>query len=378
MVISIKDGIKLVGISIVCFCAVFVCTFFLNYYCDASALGDTVGEQYKVLYDAQIATSKLVCVITGGVLCLIAVGMLAFYIMLFVDGNRKRFGLLKALGYSNGRIAVSFWVFGLSVGIGALLGFCAGWAIMPLIYKELTLDGMPEVVPQFRFWLFVVLVIMPSAVFSLLSCGYAALTLRQNVGDMLKNNGRAKAVKRVSDRERSFPVEMALSVLRSKKSTVFFIAFSCFCFSAMVQMGASMRTLSSVTMGVMILSIGIVLAITAMIMAVTTVINANARNISLMKAFGYSTFERIAILLVGYVPFALLGFGVGTVYQYGLLRLMMDLVYVNVPNMPEYSFDVAAFFITLGAFIAAYVAVMGFYSFKISRVSVKKTMRVDD
>ena len=78
MVISFKDGLKLFGIIIVVFCAVFVCTFFLNFYLDAVAIEDTVLPEQRALYDAQIATAKVVCGISGGFLALIAVVMVVF------------------------------------------------------------------------------------------------------------------------------------------------------------------------------------------------------------------------------------------------------------------------------------------------------------
>ena len=42
MIVGIKDGVKLVGMIVVSFCAVFVCTFFLNFYVDALAIADAV------------------------------------------------------------------------------------------------------------------------------------------------------------------------------------------------------------------------------------------------------------------------------------------------------------------------------------------------
>ncbi len=59
MVISLKDGVKLIGISVICFCAVFVCTFFINYYIDASAVAPNVTEGMKAVYKGQLATAKI-------------------------------------------------------------------------------------------------------------------------------------------------------------------------------------------------------------------------------------------------------------------------------------------------------------------------------
>ena len=42
MIIGIKDEIKLIGISIIACCAVFVCTLFLNYNIDLATATDGV------------------------------------------------------------------------------------------------------------------------------------------------------------------------------------------------------------------------------------------------------------------------------------------------------------------------------------------------
>lgn len=149
MIVSLKDSLKLIGISIVCFCAVFVCTFFLNYYIDVLPLKDDVLPELMQLYTAQLATAKMTCGITGGFLSVIAVIMLLFYINLYIDQHRKTIGILKAMGYSNLKIAKSFLLFGLSVFLGCGSGFAIGWAFMPNIYKSLTIDGLPVVSPSF-------------------------------------------------------------------------------------------------------------------------------------------------------------------------------------------------------------------------------------
>lgn len=378
MVIGIKDGIKLVGISVVIFCAVFVCTFFWSFYIDATAIEGVITGEMKPLFDAQIAMSQFTCVISGGVLCLIAVVMTVFYIKLFINANKKRFGILKALGYSDGKIAAGFWVFGLSTFIGGALGYCAGLIAMPTIYRGLTVDGLPEVEIHFHVEVLLALVAAPTILFSALSCLYGKLSLRRNIVSMLKGGDQQKPAKRVGmDSKRGFISEMRRATLSSKKSVVFFVAFSCFCYSAMVQMGLSMNQLSSATMGVMILTIGAVLSVTSLVMAVTTVINANKGSIAVMKAFGYSSKQRALAVLLGYVPFAALGFALGTVYQHALLSVMVKVVFADVAGMPDYEFGVGEFFITLGSFIVLFTAAMAFYSYKISAVSTKEIMSTE-
>lgn len=376
MLIGVRDGIKLAGVSIVAFCAVFVCTFFLNFYIDVQSVEYAVTEQMRPLYDAQLAMARFTCAITGGFLGVIAAVMLAFYIKLYVDGNGERIGILKAMGYSDARIARGFWVFGLSVLIGAALGFCVGFAAMPAIYEKLTIEGLPKVAVRFNAWLPFALVVAPTAVLTAVACGYAYLSVRKPVMRLLRGKtDKPKKAGRTIKKDRPFAVQMSLSVLNAKKATVFFVAFACFCFSAMVQMGVSMYDLDSNTMGLMILLIGVVLAAVSVIMAVTTVVNGNAKSIALMRAFGYSDGQCALIVLGGYAPFALLGFAVGTAYQYGLLRIMLDLVFANVTEMPEYTFDVALMFIVFAVFSVAYAAVMGAYAVRLKRISVKTVMQ---
>ncbi len=381
MLVGIRDGIKLVGISIVAFCAVFVCAFFLNFYVDVQTVENAVTEQMRPLYEAQLATARFTCAITGGFLAVVAAVMLAFYIKLYVDGNGERIGILKALGYSDGRLALGFWVFGLSVLIGATAGLCVGYASMPAIYKQLTIDGLPNVPVRFNAWLPIALVIAPTALLTASACLYAYFYVRKPVmrllrgrTDITKKSDKHKKSSRTISKDGRFLLQMCFAVLRSKKASVFFVAFSCFCFSAMVQMGASMYDMDSGTMGLMILLIGVTLAAVSMIMAVTTVVNGNAASIALMRAFGYSDGQCALSVLGGYTPFALIGFIVGTAYQYGLLRIMVDLLFADVAEMPAYSYDVALTFIVFAVFAAAYAAVMGVYAVRLKRISIKAIM----
>ena len=59
--VTIKDTLKLFGISIVICCAAFVCTLFINYRIDLVNAKDTIsGEQAMKMYDAQLSTSTVV------------------------------------------------------------------------------------------------------------------------------------------------------------------------------------------------------------------------------------------------------------------------------------------------------------------------------
>ena len=94
----------------------------------------------------------------------------------------------------------------------------------------------------------------------------------------------------------------------------------------------------------------------------------------MMKVFGYSARECGKAVLSGYRPWAYLGFVLGTIYQYALLKLMVLVVFKDVEGVPDYKFDVPVMFITLGVFIVLYEAIMYAYTRKMEKLSVKEIM----
>ena len=72
MVISLKDAFKLAGVTIISFCAVFVCTFFISYYMDAAAIADKITDpQAQALYDAQMALRRVFGIDSRGYACVL-------------------------------------------------------------------------------------------------------------------------------------------------------------------------------------------------------------------------------------------------------------------------------------------------------------------
>ncbi len=379
MVVGFKDSFKLIGMTIVSFCAVLVCTFFLNFYLDAITLKGTFTDPQTVsLYNAQLATSKFTCAISGGCLGVIAVVMLVFYVKLYIDSHAAQLGILKATGYSNGKLSLRFAVFGLSVLLGTALGFGCGYALMPVIYDSLMIEGLPKLAITFHLELLFALVLAPAVVFAGLACLYARFALRRPVLEMMRGKSeKIKARKAKKEKERSFLTEMAFKTIAAKKSLAFFMAFACFCFAAMVQMSVSMLDLNpdSPAMGALILGIGVVLAVTTLLMAMTSLVRGNAKNVAMMKAFGYTRKECALSVFGAYRIFSAIGFAVGTIYQYGLLKVMVEVVYKNVQSVPDYTFNVPVFFITLAVFIVFHEAVMLFFTFRMDKISVKEVMQ---
>ena len=321
MLVGIKNAAKLIGISVITCCAVLVCTMFLNFYFDVRLIeSEITSELSMVFYHAQVSTAKVVCLVSGGCLLLTSVVMLIFYIKHYIDTNKKELGILKALGYSNFKIAKSFWVFGISAFTGTAIGFAGAFLIMPWFYALQNEDKMlPEITINFHLSILLYFVVLPTVCFSALSVYYAWYKLKKPVLLLLKDNlqiiSKTPKHKMEKNRELSFVEDLKRNTLKSKKALVFFIIFASFCFSAMTQMSFSMKDLSSEMMGVMMLVIGLVLAFTTLFLAITTVISGNTKTIAMMRVFGYSQKECCRAILGGYRPLSYLGFILGTGYQ---------------------------------------------------------------
>ena len=380
MLVGIKNASKLIGISIIACCAVLICTMFVNFYFDVRLIENEItSELSMIFYHAQVSTVKVVCLVSGGCMLLTAVVMLLFYIKHYIDTHKKELGILKALGYSNLKIAKNFWVFGISTFIGTAIGYAGAFLIMPRFYALQNEDKLlPEIAVNFHPSILFYFVVLPTVCFSALSVCYAWYKLKKPVLLLLKDHLQtaSKTPRRriEKNRELLFVEDLKRNTLKSKKALVFFIIFASFCFSAMTQMSFNMKDLSSEMMGVMMLVIGLVLAFTTLFLAITTVINGNTKTIAMMRVFGYSQKECCRAILGGYRPMSYIGFVIGTVYQYGLLRLMVDIVFKDFESVPEYKFDFPVMLISLVCFITIYEVLMYVYSEKIKKISVKEIM----
>lgn len=380
MLVGFKDAVKLIGVSIMTACAVLVCTMFLNFYFDLIRIESEISSETAMLfYNAQVSTIKVVCLVSGGCLLVTSLIMLIFYIKHYIDVRHKELGILKALGYSNIKIAKSFWVFGLSAFIGTSVGFAAAFALMPRFYELQNKDNIfPNITINFHPSILLYFVIIPTAAFSFIAVFYAFSRLKRPVLLLIKDNYEIENQKKkqIRDKDSSAPflADLRRNVLKTKKILVFFIVFASFCFSSMTQMSFSMKDLSSEMMGAMMLIIGLVLAFTSLFLAVTTVINGNKKTIAIMNAFGYSFQECSRAIMGVYRPLSYIGFVIGTLYQYALLRVMVDIVFKDVEGVPEYKFNFSMMLVSLAVFAVAYEVLMYIFSNKIKKISIKNIM----
>ena len=77
MIVDYKDTLKMAGILIVSFCAVFVCTLFLNYNLDLAGIkGEITAPASQAVYDALVMSGKVISGVAGGCLLLTTVVLL--------------------------------------------------------------------------------------------------------------------------------------------------------------------------------------------------------------------------------------------------------------------------------------------------------------
>ena len=373
--ISIKDIIKTIGIIVMTMCAVFISTLFLNYTIDLKGISDLITTpEMQSFYDAQVMTSKVVVGVTGGCLLLTTIVTLFFYIKIYIDNHKSELGILKVLGYSNFTISKKFSIFGLSAFIGTLLGYIIALLMMNYYYEVQLEDGyLPIFIPTYNIELLFYLVIIPTILFGILSIVYANYKLKKPALDLIKGSEKIKVKKIKDNDEKSFLKQLKTVTFKQKKSLVFFMGFSVFCFANLLQMGFSMDKLASPLMKWMMYIIGIVLSSVTMLLAMNTLIKNQKKNIGMMRVFGYQMSDCRKYILDSYRVVSYIGFALGTLYQYYLLKIMVEVVFKDI-EVPEYKFNFKAFFITLAIFTIVYELLIRYYSKKLNKIPIKEIM----
>ncbi len=381
MIVRPKDTVKLIGVLIMCACAVLVCALFLNFGIDFAKVKEHIsGAENLLLYDLIVSSGQMNSAVTGGALALTTLVMLIFYIKHYIDTHKPELGILKALGYSNWKIARGFWVFGLSVLAGAAIGFALAFAFMPAFYEVQLRDTiLPKPPLHFNPILVFYLILLPALVFAAIAVLYSFLKLKRPPLELIRGKAKVKTRKSRPGKHKDTPFlrDLAFDTLRSRKSLVFFVWLSAFVYAATVVMSFSISEVGgSGMMAVMMAVIGVVLAVTTIVLAVSTMVSANAKTIAMLRVFGYSERECAGAILNGYRPVTYVGFLIGTAYQHGLMLLMMELYFGNeVLALPDYEFNVRAFCVALVSFVALYEVFMFFYAKRIKRIPLKEVMQ---
>ncbi|MBP2619779.1 FtsX-like permease family protein [Streptococcus panodentis] len=378
MVISIKDVRKLLVVAVISFCAVLVSTLFANFYLDIQQLEvRELSAPALAYYDAQLLLAKFVSLISGGVLSLLALLMLFFYIKQFIDSHKEELGILKAFGYQNIQLAKHFWIFSFSVFIGSLLGFAASFVWMQDFYELRNQKSiLPNIDIHFHGELFLGFVLLPTILFAIVAIGYAAVQLNRPSLYLLKRieDSGAQPKRHRLQKERPFLKELSHANFYHRKMLIFFVLFSAFSFAAMMQLSFGMKDFIDGSIQMMMIGIGLALAASILLLSLGTLMQENKRALVLMKTFGYSQKECNHVILSKYRILAYIGFALGTLYQYMLMKLLLQFLAKDVAGVPDYTFNpkLCAFVFLL--FVIFYESLVRYHIQNLHRLSLKEIM----
>lgn len=371
--IRLKNVCKAFGGAIVIFCAAFIVYLFQSFRMDLLKLDSSqLSAAQKALYDAQITQSNMMLAIASGILGLFAVVTLFFSISNYIKDNQQNMGILKAMGYERKRIAIEFTKFATNAFLGSLLAVVAGVIFQPLFYQEMTKDAiLPDITPSFHPLLALLLLVLPGLIFGIAAYMIAFCKLSRKPLEMIKG-GKSTRTKRMKDKK-TFLQTLKYAMLKNHISLIIFVGFASLCFGATVQMSFSLDQLNASSFFFwMMFGIGLLLGVSILYLAFGFAYTENKEYVSLMKAYGYYDKEAIQTMYGGYVYVTIIGFIIGTVYQYGLICLMINLF--SETMQLEYTFSFSGLAYTLLIFVPVYLLINLYFYFKLKKLPIKEAL----
>jgi hypothetical protein len=379
--VDVKSVFKLISVMVITFVVVFICTTFISYPLDLRAIEYLVtsSEAQAAYLGAQVSLADVIITATVGLFGSIAALILMFSIRQFINENSAELGVLKALGYSENRLAIAFSKFGLSVFVGSVVGYLSAFLASPMFYGMLTSDyELPAaVVFAFRFDILLIMIAVPTLFFSALAVIYARLRLSKKPLDLIHRANETKVSKltlKLQNRgsKRSFLRELRSNILLNNLILIFFIGFAAFTFAAQVQTAFTVRQLLDNTLmtATFVIS-GLIVGSVTLLLALTFIIGKNKQYIAMLKAYGYSESECSKAMFGGYRIVTYVGFAIGTFYQFLFIAFIIARAFDNA----IVEFDIAGFFISLSVFVFAYELLMLFYKKRIASIPLREIMQ---
>ncbi len=379
--VNIKSEYRLVSVTIITFVVVFICTIFINYPLDLKEIEYlmTSSEMREAFLGVQVSLADVIIAATVGLFGSMAALILMFSIRQFINENSAELGVLKALGYSENRIAFDFSKFGLCVLAGSVLGYLLAYLASPAFYDMLTSDYVlpAEVVFRFRPDVFAVMIVMPTVSFSVLAVLYARLRLRKRPLALIIGEDEVKVGKRIrrlqsKEGNLTFLGELRRMTFFNNLILVFFVGFAAFVFAAQVQTAFTVRQLvdNALMTSTFIIS-GLVVGSATLLLALTFLVDKNKKHVALLKAYGYTEGECGKAMFGGYRMVTYIGFALGTCYQFLFIAFVIARAFDSV----AVTFDFVGLLVALPTFIVAYELLMLFYRRRMAKIPFKEIMQ---
>lgn len=369
--VRILDCLKAFGVILICFCVVFLETLFFSYHLDLKQLDSSLLTEAQLsFYEAQTSLCNMMHGISFGILGSFSLILLFFSIERYIEENRQNMGILKAMGYRRGEIAIHFVKYAIPTFIGCGLGYVVAFALGNLFYQAMNKDALiPEFDFQFHVFVFLGLLLIPTLLVGVFSILIAYIKLRHGPLEMMNGQRKKKEYKAGKEVD-SYLKQLRRTILKNHKLLLIFEGFAVICFSSTIQMSFTLKKSvdTSLFLFLMMFGIGILLGVTILFLAFKFIYQFNFRYLSIMKAYGYQNQECRYAIYSGYHYVSMIAFVIGTFYQMGIMIVMFKVFSQTIEI--QYRFDFLALLYALGIFLFVYILLFIFYYFKIKKIDL--------
>ena len=374
-IIQLKQLKQLSVVAVICACASFVATLFLNFWLDLRLLDfDQLSLLGQAYYRVQEKISQVVAGVSGLVLVVTALAMVLFYIHQFIEDQQTDLGILKAVGYARGQLARQFWIFGLYGLLGTLLGGLTAYTFLPHFYTTRNSAGLLTGLSLHLHWgLVLTMVLLTSLLLTAMAVGYAYHVLARPSLVLLKGRQTLRPPRKKGQQggRENFLSDLRASLFWRHKFLIFLVGFAAFCFAAMLQLALGLQDMMDVALQVMMIGIGLILSLSIFYLALLTLLSRHKDSVAILKAMGYSQRDCLSVTLHPYYGVVMLGFLLGSAYQFGIMRLILWLVVGQGSQMVDSGFNWVNFVLAGFLLVIVYIGFNVYFSRRLAQVPIK-------
>ena len=374
-IIQLKQLKQLSVVAVICACASFVATLFLNFWLDLRLLDfDQLSLLGQAYYRVQEKISQVVAGVSGLVLVVTALAMVLFYIHQFIEDHQTDLGILKAVGYARGQLARQFWIFGLYGLLGTLLGGLTAYTFLPHFYTTRNSAGLLTGLSLHLHWgLVLTMVLLTSLLLTAMAVGYAYHVLARPSLVLLKGRQTLRPPRKKGQQggRENFLSDLRASLFWRHKFLIFLVGFAAFCFAAMLQLALGLQDMMDVALQVMMIGIGLILSLSIFYLALLTLLSRHKDSVAILKAMGYSQRDCLSVTLHPYYGVVMLGFLLGSAYQFGIMRLILWLVVGQGSQMVDSGFNWVNFVLAGFFLVIVYTGFNVYFSRRLAQVPIK-------
>lgn len=342
--ITRKDFSRLTSLVIVSFTVAFVCSLFLNYLLDLTEFKKTFFDEMILMeLNSRETMARFTFMLTFIMLGVTTIFLIISAVNTFIDEHQPVMGMLKAMGYSNLKIAMDFYKFGLAIFMGLLLGYLSSMTIAPVFYDAFAGESHTNPPLTFQMMTVVYMVLIPTLVMIVISVLHAYRRLRKRPLEMIYHVSVIKASDKLAtyqekNKDNDYLKSISRVTIRRHRGKTLLVIFAGFCFAAMMQMPITLWNSGFSLIGAMIMVVSAVtLGCGILYITLNIVVNANRKAIAIMKMCGYSDHECNKVFLKPYKCYGYMGFIIGSIYQFLLVKMIMQ--FYEKSN-PDFSFEV--------------------------------------